>query len=156
MTGNDFTKSLISEVERQLKDISFIGTDGKPKKIKGYPQELPLSSVHAGWETEGEPKSEEELFPYFLVQISEIIYEEEEAKAKVWILLALYDDRQQMTGWENINNAVERLTARFRTNPVLSEYYYCDRTMKAAYPDEGDWPHFFAGLEMTWHLPIME
>ena len=84
------------------------------------------------------------------------MYEEEEAKAKVWILLALYDDRQQMTGWENINNAVERLTARFRTNPVLSEYYYCDRTMKAAYPDEGDWPHFFAGLEMTWHLPIME
>lgn len=157
MTLNDFVRSLINEIEEILRDISFIGTNGNKKKITGYPQELPLWSVQAGWDQkETLETEEEEVFPYFIVQISEVVYENEEAQAKVWIFLATYDDRPQMTGWENINNALERLTGRFRANPILKDYYHCERMMKTAYPDEGDWPHFFAGLEMTWHLPEMK
>ena len=69
------------------------------------------------------------------------------------LLLAVYDGLQDMSGWENINNALQRLIERFRRNPVLEDYYSCERSMKAAYPEKGDWPHFFAGIEMTWNLP---
>ena len=156
MTVNDLINSLIREIEELLKDISFVNAEGKESKIKGYAQELPLQVITAGWEDIQERRTEEELFPYFLVQVSEITYEETEALAKVWILLGIYDDRADMSGSQNVNNAIERLTQRFRVDPVLQGYFYCDRTMKAAYPDEGDWPHFFAGLEMVWHLPLME
>lgn len=156
MTIDNFVHQLTEESERILKDIAFINIKKQQVPIKGYPYELPLAMIRAGWE-EGEGiESEEELFPYILVQVSDIDYEEEEALAKVWILMGVYDEDPQMSGWTNITVAVERLVNRFRVNSVLKDYYYCDRKMKVAYPEQGDWPHFFAGIEMTWHLPVLE
>ncbi len=156
MTIDNFVHQLAEEAERILKDISFINVKKQQVPIKGYPYELPLAMIRAGWGEGEEIGSEEELFPYILVQISDIDYEEEEALAKVWILMGVYDEDPQMSGWTNITAAVERLVNRFRVNSVLMDYYYCDRQMKVAYPEQGDWPHFFAGIEMTWHLPVLE
>lgn len=156
MTINDFVTSMVKEVEEIVKDLSFLDIREEAARMKGYPYELPVRAVQAGWDTAEEAQNEEELFPYFLVQVDEINYEDEEAQAKVWILFAVYDSSQEMEGWKTITTAVERVINRFRVNPVLEDYYYCERKMKAAYPDTGDWPHFFAGVEMTWHLPVLE
>lgn len=154
MTINDFISSLVTEIEVILKDVSFVDYQGKQANIKGHPYELPFQSATVGWDPEGaEPDGELAVFPYFLVQIDEIEYEEESALAKVWILLAARDESMEMTGWKNITVAVERLVNRFRSNPILHDYYYCTRKMKVAYPEESSWPQFFAGVEMQWNLP---
>lgn len=154
MTINDFISSLVTEIEVILKDVSFVDYQGKQAKIKGHPYELPFQSAPVGWDPErAEPDGELAVFPYFLVQIDEIEYEEENALAKVWILLAVRDENMEMTGWKNITVAVERLVSRFRSNPVLHDYYYCHRKMKVAYPEASSWPQFFAGVEMQWNLP---
>ncbi len=152
MTINDFVRKLILEVEQILQDNYFQNIHGETVDIKGYPHELPIRSVQAGWEQTAE--SGEELFPYFLVQLDEIHYEDGEALATVWILFAVYDESTDMTGWKNLTNAVEKVVHRFRCNVAL-DYYYCERKMKVAYPEDGSWPHFFAGMEMTWHLPVL-
>lgn len=156
MTINDFVKSLVDEIEQILKDNYFKNLHGEEAQIKGYPYELPIQTAAVGWGSESKGKTEEELFPYFLVQIDEISYEDEESLAKVWVLFAVYDEAEDMAGWENITNAVEKVINRFRTNPVLQDYYYCEHKMKAAYPENGSWPHFFAGIEMDWNLPDLE
>lgn len=156
MTINDFVKSLLSEIELILKDNYFKNLNGEEVQIKGYPYELPVQAAAVGWEPGENRKTEEELFPYFLVQVDEINYEDEEAIAKAWVLFAVYDESEDMNGWKNTTNAVEKVINRFRTNTVLSDYYYCEKKMKAAYPENGSWPHFFAGIEMTWHLPVLE
>lgn len=154
MTINDFITRLVAEIEIILKDVSFVDYQGKQASIKGYPYELPFHPVSVGWDPEREePDRELAVFPYFLVQIDEIEYEEESAAAKVWILLAVRDENMEMTGWKNVTVAVERLVNRFRSNPVLHDYYYCERKMKVAYPEASSWPQFFTGIEMQWNLP---
>ena len=155
MTFNDLLQSLVREGTHILKDIDFRNKKNELKQITGYSYELPLTIVSAGWDAE-EPEDEDRWFPYLVVQPAEIDYDEEMAKAKIWILLGCYDSSEKMDGWVNITNAVERLAMRFRTNPVLEDYYYCERKMKVAYPERGSYPYFFAGIEMTWHLPVLE
>ena len=102
MTINDFITRLVAEIEIILKDVSFVDYQGKQASIKGYPYELPFHPVSVGWDPEREePDRELAVFPYFLVQIDEIEYEEESAVAKVWILLAARDENMEMTGWND-------------------------------------------------------
>ena len=83
MTINDFVTSMVKEVEEIVKDLSFLDIREEAARMKGYPYELPVRAVQAGWDTAEEAQNEEELFPYFLVQVDEINYEDEEAQAKV-------------------------------------------------------------------------
>lgn len=151
---------MIQKVKELSDNISMTGTKGERRKLTGYLEALPQRSLSDGWEMEeseslGEAALEDALIPYCIVRTTEINYEENEGKAKVYLVFCLYDQDSEMRGYQTMWNLLNRITGYFRTYQVL-DAFYCERAMKAVVQEEDTYPYFFGGIEMTWNLPNLE
>lgn len=156
MTLQGLMDTLIPEIEQIVSDIFMIGIDGRQKKMKGYPMAIPVAESKIGWDeydkdmANAEP--EDLLYPYFIVRVANVVYEDEAAKANVYVLFAVYDNDKNMRGYRILMNLLERIANHFRTSCVL-EQFWCDKEMGIAVQDDEIFPYFFGGIEMKWNIP---
>ena len=160
MTNNWLEECLAKEIEELASGIELRGIDGERKALRGYPEALPQMALPESWEQNpsdslGDSDPQDSLIPYCIVRTTEVSYEDDEAKAKVYLVFCLCDRDEKMAGYRTMWNLMNRVTGRFRKNPVL-DAFWCDRKMKAVSQDEDTWPYFFGGIEMSWHMPDME
>lgn len=160
MTNNWLEQCLITEVESLAEGIHLEGMRGEMRRLKGYPEAIPQIPLSQNWNEEisdclGEVDPDDSLIPYFIVKTTEISFEDEEARARLYLIFCICDRSEAMKGYETLWNLLNRVVGRFRTNVVL-DAFYCDKAMKAVVQEEDTYPYFFGGIEMTWNLPEME
>ena len=156
MTINNLQTTLIGDIEKALELTPLKGASGKGKRIKAYPQALPIVEARLGWETEEdamyESHPEDELFPYAVIRIVSTCSQDDQEQATVYIMFGIFNDDREMAGYYDLLNVIEMVVNRYRTNTVVEEFY-CERKMSVEIQQDDSYPYFFGGIEMTWNLP---
>ena len=163
MTANDLQACLIKEIELLTNDMSLIDKHGRAVKMKGFQQGIPIVPVfgmeYKGGMDEGQEGKEDDLFPYFIVRINDISYQQKETDFRnavsISIIFAVYDDDPKLKGYFTLSAILERVVMRFQRDVVL-ESFYCEKGMDVAFQEDDTIPYFFGGIEMTWYIPDIE
>lgn len=156
MTVNNLQTALIKDIESTLENIPLQGASGQIKRIKAYPQALPIVEARLGWAEESVPESsEDEVFPYAVIRIMGASSQDDQEQATVYIMFGIFNDNREMTGYYDLLNVIETVVNRYRTNTVVGEFY-CERKMSVEIQQDDSYPYFFGGIEMTWNLPQLQ
>lgn len=156
---NELQNELICEIENLTKGMALYNARGELTNLKGYPQAvpvLPVFELNPFDDSKRDEETEEKMFPYFVVRTDQVFYKKENADGKnqvnIIVLFAIRDRDPNMAGYFTLTAIVERVIARFQTNPAL-HVYWCERQMNVAFQEDNTFPYFFAGIEMTWNIP---
>lgn len=155
MTVNELQEALIREIGHITEDMEIYDKNGNRAKLKGYPQAIPILPIYGQYEGE----QEGELFPYFTVMVTNVIYSNPEAEerntASIIILFGIYDEDQGMKGYYTLSSIMQRVITRFMKNQIM-DLFYCDKKMAMEFQEDDTSPQFFGGIEMIWYLPDIE
>lgn len=147
MTAYALQDDLIEEISDLLKDITTENTIGETVDgVTGYAQRLP--------EIAESEEDASQLFPYFIVRISDGTTEDDEEPWMVTInvLLGVCDWDKSGAGFRHILNMIQRITDRFISEPLLKNRYRASQEMNWALQEEDSYPFYFGGIEMKFEV----
>lgn len=169
MVALELQRDLIAELEHLLGGMTFKTPKGARSKLHFYAQNLPMRTTQRAPSVNPLPEEEldeeeldeetldeelEEQFPYCIVKID--VGKSENAQAahiiSTKLILGIYDDALEASGYKDVLNIIEDIRRRFRTNPILNNRYVIQDEIYWALPDEDEetFPFFFGAMYLDW------
>lgn len=150
---------LAAEVENITKDMLFQNPAGKETKLKAYLQSLPEKQA-VTWEEQREEctDGEDSPYPYCIVRIDSGEFTDMASPqiVKVFLIFGLYNSGMEAQGHARILTIIQRISERFRKDPVLNGQFVAQTSCKWTLQDEDEYPYYFGGMEMAWETAAIE
>nr|DAL67970.1 MAG TPA: tail completion protein [Caudoviricetes sp.] len=146
MTPLELQKSLCREIEEISKDIILYGKDGTVKKLKAFPQRLPLKSK----------EDTESKYPFCIVRLENGKKASDDSAYEVTthLIIGIHHDNRDAQGHQELMIIINRILERFFKNNVLAnQYVMIDNFEWAIEDDDGSHPYYVGGIALTWIVP---
>ena len=163
-TPLDLQKALAEEIEKITKDMPFkrYGADGDGYRIKAYLQDLPIPGKReASGEFEDENADETGVFsfPWAIVKLDTGLTAgpSERHRVNVIVVVGVYDDAPDRSGYRGVMIALERIMERFSKRPLLAGKFTAvqldgNTMFRWSLQDEDTHPYYYGALEMAFEM----
>lgn len=91
--------------------------------------------------------------PYALVQPAEGEEMQDMGKAKIGIIVGVYDESDDNQGYMYVLNAMEEIKQYVMKNGPLNDEYEIEAPIKWTLYSDDNYPHWFGMLTTTWTMP---
>lgn len=135
-------RSLVEEVEDELKGYTSINNSGEYLHFNVYPQNLPAKKG----------KNDDEHYPYVLVCLDEEEIEDEDSEnlVTVYFQIGIIDKNQNKQGHFDVANVMNRLTKRFLEKRIVNQRYRINFPLIKKFQEEDTWPKYIGGMVTFW------
>ena len=170
MVALELQRDFIAELRVMLGGMRFKTRGGEDTELHIYEQNLPMQAAKKANQEAVQDDAEmdedeedtrddemEDLFPYCVVKLDSGKSQDASSAhiVKMKLVVGIYDDTLDASGYKQILNIFEDVRKRFRTNPILAKRYIVKDEMSWALPDEDEdtFPFFFGAMYLYWQTP---
>lgn len=172
MIAMELQRDLIEELKELEREMCFKAPGGDFVKMNFFAQNLPVRSLDTETASKRTGETEdfeldedaaedglqdEELenqFPYCIVKIDSGKSQNAEEAHIIGtkLIIGIFDDSRDVSGYRNILNVFEDIRRRFRTNPILKNRYVVQDEISWALPDEDKvtFPYYYGVMYLNW------
>ncbi len=163
-TPLDLQKALAEEIEEITKDMPFrrYGEEGDGFRIKSFLQDLPIpktSESHGEFEDENADEAGVFPFPWAIVKLDTgfAAGPSERHRVNVIVVVGVYDDATDRSGYKGVMIALERIMERFSVRPLLAGKFTAvqldnNNMFRWSLQDEDTYPYYYGALEMAFEM----
>lgn len=163
-TPLDLQKALAEEIETITKDMPFkrYGAQGDGYRLKAYLQDLPIPGMKEAlgdFEEENADETGVFSFPWAVVKLDTGLTAgpSERHRVNVIVVVGIYDDAPDRSGYRGVMLTLERIMARFSQRPLLAGKFTAvqldQNTMfRWSLQDEDTHPYYYGALEMAFEM----
>lgn len=143
MTPLMMQDSLVERVQRDLSNMKLM--DGR--SFTAYPQHLPPRKAD----------KDTSIYPFARVYLGDGEDTDDDATQDVVVVLATRDTSENMQGYRDVMNAIQRLRESLCKAPSLDRRYEIRKPIKWMPPDaDATFPEFYGAIQFTVGIPQIE